>query len=95
MDYLSYTDDLERRMQILQKEYLATQDERALLLGPLLAITSLAKNNLLPFARDRYSSIMNETMWKIADDDMLAFRQEVELVLSGPSAFVSHRMKVG
>lgn len=95
MDYLAYTDELEKRMQVLQKEYLATQDERALMIGPMLAITSLAKNNLLPFARDRYKSIMNETLWKIADDDMLAFRKEVELVLAGPSAFVSQRMKTG
>ncbi len=95
MDYIAFTDDLERRMQVLQKEYLATRDERALMLGPLLAITSLSKNNLLPFARDRYKSVMNETQWKIADDEMLAFREQVEIVLAGPSAFVSHRLKTG
>jgi len=95
MDYLTFTEELERRMQVIQKEYLDTRDERALMLGPLLAITSLSKNNLLPFARDRYKSIMNETQWKIADDELLAFREQVEIVLAGPSAFVATRLKTG
>ena len=93
MDYLAYTENLDHRMQVLQKEYLATQDERALLLGPLLAINGLARNNQLLFARERYQSITNETQWKIADDMMLDFREEVERVLAGPGSFA--QLKLG
>lgn len=93
MDYIAYTEDLEHRMQVLQKEYIATGDERALLLGPLLAVNALARNNQLLFARERYQVIAHDTPWKVADDMMLSFREEVECVLAGPGSFA--QLKTG
>jgi len=85
--YKAFVVDLEQRLQGLQNEYIADQNEDAQLIGPLLAITMLVKSDLLPFARDRYEAIVKGPQWKIADDHILLLRQDVESMLAGPVAF--------
>ena len=50
----------------------------------------LVKSGLLPFARDRYTAIVDGPQWKVADDHVLDLRSEVESMLAGPVAF-NHR----
>jgi len=83
--------DLESRLQKLQQEYLAQHNENAQLIGPLLAITMLVRSDLLPFAQERYQSVVSGPMWKIAEDHVLALRDEVEFMLAGPIAFRTGR----
>ncbi|MGK0445795.1 MAG: hypothetical protein ACJA1U_002747 [Bermanella sp.] len=86
-EYHAFVADLEQRLQSLQSEYIADQNDAAQLVGPLLAITMLVKSDLLPFARDRYQVIVKGPQWKIAEDHILGLRQDVENMLAGPVAF--------
>ncbi|MAA70641.1 MAG: hypothetical protein CL679_02815 [Bermanella sp.] len=86
-EYQAFVMGLEQRLQTLQSEYIAEQNEDAQLIGPLLAITMLVKSDLLPFARDRYEVIVKGPQWKIAADHILDLRKEVEHMLAGPIAF--------
>lgn len=90
-EYHLYVLDLEHRLQTLQNEYIASRNEAAQLIGPLLAITMLVKSDLLPFARDRYQAIVNGPDWKIAEDHILQLRAEVESMLEGPGAFIQQK----
>lgn len=90
-EYNLYVLSLEKRLQTLQKEYIAHQNETAQLIGPLLAVTMLVKSDLLPFARDRYKAIMKGPQWKVAEDHVLALREEVEVMLAGPGAFARRK----
>lgn len=87
-EYHLYVLNLEQRLQTLQNEYIASRNDTAQLIGPLLAITMLVKSDLLPFARDRYQAIINGPDWKIAEDHILKLREEVEYMLAGPGAFI-------
>lgn len=91
VEYQSFVADLEQRLQTLQNEYIASKNEAAQLIGPLIAITMLVKSDLLPFARDRYQVIVKGPQWKVAEDHVLELRKEVELMLSGPSAFTKRK----
>ncbi len=86
-DYQDYVCQLEARLQRLQTDFIAQHDENAQLVGPLLAITMLVKSDLLPFARDRYSTIISGPQWKMAEDYVLGLREEVEFMLAGPSHY--------
>jgi len=90
-DYRAYVMDLESRLKTLQTEYLADQDNNAQLIGPLLAITMLVKNDSLPFAQERYQAIVNGPQWKIAEDHVLSLRDEVEFMLAGPVNFMNRQ----
>jgi len=92
-DYQDYVCKLEARLQRLQGNFIAQHDENAQLIGPLLAITMLVKSDLLPFARDRYSCMADGAQWKMAEDYVLALRDDVEFMLAGPAAF--HNRKTG
>ncbi|OUR66920.1 hypothetical protein A9Q73_06455 [Bermanella sp. 47_1433_sub80_T6] len=92
-EYLAFVSDLEGRLQTLQKNYIAQQDDNAQLVGPLLAITMLVKSELLPFARDRYLAIVDGPQWKVAEDHVLALRDDVEFMLAGPVVY--HNRHVG
>ncbi len=92
-DYINFVCDLEARLQTLQSSYIAQQDENAQLVGPLLAITMLVKSDLLPFARDRYLTMVDGPKWKVAEDHLLALRDDVEFMLAGPVAY--HNRLVG
>ncbi len=90
MDASAYGDfvvDLEQRLHTLQSNYINQKDDKAQLVGPLLAITMLVKSDLLPFARDRYMAIVDGPQWKIAEGQVLDLRDEVEFILAGPVAF--------
>ena len=90
-DYRSYVMDLEARLQTLQTEYLEQQNDAAQLIGPLLAITMLVKSDLLPFAQERYQAIVSGPQWKIAEDHVLALKEEVEFMLAGPINFMNRQ----
>lgn len=89
--YQTFVVELEHRLQALQNEYIASKDDAAQLVGPLLAITMLVKSDLLPFARDRYQAIVNGPQWKIAEDHILQLRNDVEVMLEGPGAFARRK----
>ena len=91
-EYHAFVTQLEQRLKTLQNEYIADHNTDAQLIGPLLALTMLVKSDLLPFARDRYAVIVKGPQWKIADDHILQLRQEVELMLAGPSAFMQRKL---
>jgi hypothetical protein len=91
-DYQDYVCQLEAKLQRLQVNFIAQQDEKAQLIGPLLAITMLVKSDLLPFARDRYSSIMVGPQWKMAEDYVLVLRDEVEFMLTGPNNYYKRQV---
>ncbi len=86
-NFMEYVADLELRLQTIQQEFLATQNEKAQLIGPLLAITMLVRSDLIPFARDRYKAMSDGPGWKMADDYLLSLREEVEMILAGPMTY--------
>jgi hypothetical protein len=92
-EYQLFVSDLESRLQILQKNYIAQKDDNAQLVGPLLAIAMLVKSELLPFARDRYLTMIDGPQWKMAEDHVLALKGEVEFMLAGPVEY--HNRRVG
>ena len=91
-EYQEFVSDLESRLQILQKNYIAQQDDNAQLVGPLLAITMLVKSELLPFARDRYLTLIDGPQWKVAEDYVLDLKDEVEFMLAGPVVYHNRRV---
>lgn len=82
------------RLQALQNEYINRQDEKAQLVGPLVAITMLIRSDLLPFARDRYSAIVTGPLWRVAEEHILDLRNEVERLLEGPISYEAQQRRV-
>lgn len=91
-DYQDFVMDLEKRLQVIQQEFITQNNPSAQLVGPLLAIAMLVKSDLLPFARDRYLAMVDSPQWKIADDYLLSLKAEVEYMLAGPGAFKNSHM---